>query len=160
MSNQSNRAGVTVADRDDTTTTLEKEAKDFELWRVEDENKVIFKHLIPIPVGTIPDSELSDPFVWNIFNLRSSTDATFPPRKPGRVMFECAKKWIVIFRKYVLAVMKSYVMNEYLRIFNTEEFSVLRKSHYPVVQFKDMVTKMKDERSKEVVVVICVLMYV
>ena len=132
-----------ICDNNDTNTSIEEKTDEFEKWKNENEIKRVTKGVVPDKVGKITMENMHDEVVWNIFNLRTGDNGIFPLTKPSRVMIGKAIKWVTIFRTYVLAVMKVWVMDEYIKIFNKPEWTCLRGNDN-IVLWSQLCMKMKD----------------
>ena len=150
VDSQPEKPSPTVADKDDTNTTLEIDYKQFQKWKEGSEVKYISKDLVKDANRSIQMSELADSIVWNIFNFRSHRDAVFPEKKPTEGMITKAFNWIKIFKKYVMEVMKEMAKDDYIQTFNTAKFACLCKSNVAVVDWGELKNILRDETSKEV----------
>ena len=108
------------------------------------------REIILSPNYQIPLGKLGHGTVWNIYNLRCEPNAKFPNTAPSSEMIVNAKRWMEVFRRYTLRVMKDYTMNEYVRIFNLPKWKDLRGDERRIVSFNEIVKKMKDSEDEEV----------
>ena len=134
----------------DLTTTIETKKEDFNKWRKENKEKCVDKQIITSPNYKIEIGKIGEGIVWNIYNLRCDQNAVFPNHQPSGQMKFGAKVWMEAFRSYTLDKMKSYVMDEYVRLFNTPAWKNLRDNNRLIYSFNEIVEKMKEMDSEEV----------
>lgn len=134
----------------DLTTTIEKTKDDFVKWLHEKHDKWVVKQIILSPNYRIILGKLGHGTVWNIYNLRCQPNAKFPNTAPSTEMIGNAKVWMEAFRSYALRVMKSYVMKEYVRIFNLPKWKILKSNERLIISFNDIVENMKHSEDEEV----------
>ena len=135
----------------DLTTTIEDKKDDFLKWTLETEEKCVDKQIILSPNYKIDIGKLGHGIVWNIYNLRCERNAKFPNTLPSTKMLGGAKLWMEAFCSYSLGIMKEFVMNEYIRIFNSPKYDSLRGNNKRfIISFNEIVDRMKNSESEEV----------
>ena len=140
---------ATLCEENDNTTTIEGSKEDFQNWKVESEKKIVSKKVIPSKVGKITNDMWNDDVVWNIFNLRGGNNTIYPDTKPTNSMVLKALQWSTIFRSYVLGVMKNWVVDEYIKIFNQPKWKCLQGNN-EVLQWSELCLKLKDRVDEKV----------
>ena len=134
----------------DLTTTIETKKEDFKKWRKENKEKCVDKQIITSPNYKIEIGKIGEGIVWNIYNLRCDQNAVFPNYQPTGAMKCGAKLWMDAFCSYTLDKIKNYALDQYVSLFNSPTWNILRGNTRLIYSFNEIVEKMKEMESEEV----------